>query len=98
MLAALTFGHRRCTKACMRSLTAEVVGCYLGTDRLCGSTSTGLGPGFFPGPGQAGVFGVDRLCGLTGTVLGAMSSSSNANVGSHASHNGGPKGNHGGVR
>lgn len=46
---------------------------YFGVDRLCGSTSTGFGPGLFPGPGHAGVFGVDRLCGFTGAVFGAIS-------------------------
>lgn len=42
---------------------------YLGFDRLCGTTGTVLGPGFFPGPLWAGVFGVDRLWRSTRTVF-----------------------------
>src|SRR5699024_11281465 len=44
----------------------------LGGVRLCSGTGTVLGPGFFPGPGWAGVLGVERRCGRTGTVRGFL--------------------------
>lgn len=56
--------------------------CYLGSLRRCGFTRTGFGPGFEPGPGQAGVLGVLRRCGFTGTDLRGILSFSSKGYGS----------------